>query len=157
MKRIWIYQSSRRLNEEESKRLMTKMEEFTAQWKAHGKQLTAEALLKYNQFLILCIDEGMARATGCSIDKSVHLLQEIQEELNVDFFDRMNIAYRDADGIKVVPKKEFERLMEIGEVNENTIVFNNTVNTYEEFETLWEVPLKSSWQDRKSTRLNSSH
>ena len=33
-------------------------------------------------------------------------------------------------------------------VNENTIVFNNLVNTIEEWQEFWEVPASDSWHNR---------
>jgi hypothetical protein len=145
MERIWIYQANRILNTEEAELLLEKMDKFTEQWTAHGKQLAAQALLKYSQFLIIRVNEALAKATGCSIDKSTDTLKQVQQELGLDFFDRMQIAYRDADGIKTVSRPTFEKLIESGVVDENTIVFNNMVGNSQELETNWEVPLKDSW------------
>src|SRR5690554_2154381 len=145
MERIWIYQASRMLNTEEAELLLEKMDKFTEQWTAHGKQLVAQALLKYNQFLVIRVNEGLVKATGCSIDKSTDTLKQIQEELGLDFFDRMQIAYRDAETIKTVSRAEFEKLIESGKVDGNTIVFNNMVGNSQELETRWEIPLKDSW------------
>jgi hypothetical protein len=121
------------------------MDKFTEQWTAHGKQLAAQALLKYNQFLIIRVNEALAKATGCSIDKSTDTLKQVQQELGLDFFDRMQIAYRDSEGIKTVSRPEFEKLLESGKVDENTIVFNNMVGNSRELESNWEIPLKDSW------------
>lgn len=145
MERIWIYQANRTLNNEEAKSLLEKMDKFTEQWTAHGKQLVAQALLKYNQFLIIRVNEGLVKATGCSIDKSTDTLKKVQQELGLDFFDRMQIAYRDGENIKTVSRTDFEELIESGKVDENTIVFNNMVGNSQELEENWEVPLKDSW------------
>lgn len=145
MERIWIYQANRVLNIEEAKTLLEKMDKFTEQWTAHGKQLAAQALLKYNQFLIIRVNEALTKATGCSIDKSTDTLKQVQQELGLDFFDRMQIAYRDSEGIKTVSRPEFEKLLESGKVDENTIVFNNMVGNSRELESNWEIPLKDSW------------
>jgi hypothetical protein len=107
--------------------------------------LAAQALLKYNQFLIIRVNEGLVKATGCSIDKSTDTLKQVQQELGLDFFDRMQIAYRDSEGIKTVSRPEFEKLLESGKVDENTIVFNNMVGNSRELESNWEIPLKDSW------------
>ena len=145
MERIWIYQAERKLNAEEAELLLERMDKFTEQWTAHGKQLVAQALLKYNQFLIIRVNEGLVKATGCSIDKSTDTLKQVQQELELDFFDRMQIAYRDGENIKTVSRTEFEKLIESGKVDENTIVFNNMVGNSRELESNWEIPLKDSW------------
>lgn len=145
MERVWIYQANRQLSNAETETVLKKMEQFTLQWRAHGKQLAALALMRYNQFLILRVNEGLVKATGCSIDMSTYILQDIQKELGIDFFDRLQIAYRDEEEIKVVSKPGFEKLIEEGVVDENTIVFNNMVDNGNDLETKWEVALKDSW------------
>src|SRR5690554_6377858 len=145
MERIWIYQANRKLNTEEAETLLTQMDKFTEQWTAHGKQLAAQALLRYNQFLIIRVNEALAKATGCSIDKSTDTLKQIQQAQGLDFFDRMQIAYRDGEDIKTVSRPAFEKLIESGTIDENTIVFNNMVGDSQDLETNWDIPLKNSW------------
>ena len=148
MERIWIYQSNRELTEQESQWVDNKLSDFTLQWAAHGKQLAARAEVRFNRFIILFLNESMEAASGCSIDSSVRFLKEIEKELNIDLFDRMQIAYRKGNTIEAVSRSEFERLIDLGEVNENTIVFNNTVANSEELAASWEVPMKDSWHAR---------
>jgi len=148
MERIWIYQADRPLTDVEGKYVLDKLEGFTSQWKAHGKALAAKAEIRYDRFVIVMVDDSVAPPTGCSIDKSVHMLKEIEDELGIALFDRMQIAYRDAGGIRAVPRAEFERLMAAGEVNAETVVFNNLIASYPELKTHWEVPLRESWHAR---------
>jgi len=148
MERIWIYQADRELTEGEKKHILNKLSGFTSQWKAHGKALAAKAEIRYDRFIILMVDDGVAPPTGCSIDKSVHLLKEIETETGLSFFDRMQVAYRDAEGIKAVSRAEFEQLIAAGEVTDRTLVFNNLIASYPDLETAWEVPLKDSWHSR---------
>lgn len=149
MERIWIYQADRRLNEAEEEFILKKLGEFTAQWRAHGKALAAKAEVRYNRFIIIMIDDSVAPPTGCSIDKSVHLLKEVELETGLQLFDRMQVAYRQADGgINIVPRAEFEALLSNGEVDSDTLVFNNLITSYPELDTHWEVPLRESWHAR---------
>ena len=145
MERIWIYQSSRELSAGEALLILKRLEEFTGEWKAHGKQLAARAEVRHNRFVIIFLNEQVAAATGCSIDKSVHLLKALEQELQIDLFDRMRIAYRKGDAIMDESRSGFEQAIQAGEVDENTIVFDNTVQSSEELDTRWEVPLKDSW------------
>ena len=145
MERIWIYQADRQVTAAEEIYILEKLEEFTSQWKAHGKSLAAKAEIRYSRFVIIMVDDSVAPPTGCSIDKSVHLLKEIERELGISLFDRMQIAYRDNEGIHAVPRAEFEKLLKQGDITEQTVVFNNLVSTYPELATQWEVPMKDSW------------
>lgn len=146
MERIWIYQANRQFTDAENVYILDKLESFTSQWKAHRKALAAKAEIRYDRFIILMVDDEVEQPSGCSIDKSVHLLKEIEEETGLTLFDRMQLAYRDVSGdIVVVPRHEFEQRIAQGEVTDDTIVFNNLVPSYPELDTHWEIPLKDSW------------
>jgi len=146
--RIWIYQANRELTTDEQTLIQQKLDAFVASWQAHGQQLAAFAEIRYQRFIILAIDEQQAQATGCSIDKSVGLMKELESEFGIQLFDRMQIAYRDGEAIKTCSKDEFERLLEQGLVNEETIVFNNLIQNYGDLSTSWEVPMKLSWHQK---------
>ncbi|WP_231426217.1 ABC transporter ATPase [Pedobacter sp. Leaf250] len=143
--RVWVYQSNRKFSPSEKIAILDKLSSFTSQWKAHGNELLASAEIKYGFFIILTVDETQANVTGCSIDSSVRLMKEIEEEYQVDLFNRFNMAYKVADEVIVNSKEDFETLVNIKQINSDTIVFNNMVQTLSELETKWEVPFKNSW------------
>lgn len=145
MERIWIYQASRLLTPNEEDIVGDKLAAFTAQWKAHGAPLAASVEIKYNLFIILAVDQSYAMPSGCSIDQSVRLLKELEQELALSLFDRMQIAYRKDGEINVVSRATFEQLIANGDVTEDTLVFNNLVASRSEMMTQWEVPFKQSW------------
>jgi len=143
--RVWIYQSDKELTAEQTQKLQGELNSFVQSWTAHNRQLTAAAMVKYNRFIMLLVDEDQAGATGCSIDKSVHLMKQIEQEYHINLFDRFNLAYRTDSGIASAPRAEFEELIKTGVIDENTILFNNMVQTLTDLQTKWEVPLKDSW------------
>ncbi|PWS26516.1 ABC transporter ATPase [Pedobacter yonginense] len=143
--RVWIYQSNRKFSSVEQAEILKKLEAFTNQWKAHGNELLAKAEIRYGYFIILTVDERQANVTGCSIDSSVRLIKEIEQEYHVDLFNRFNIAYKVNDDVVVNGKEDFETLVNIKQVTTDTIVFNNMVQTLEELNTKWEIPFKNSW------------
>ncbi|MEC3878390.1 ABC transporter ATPase [Parapedobacter sp. 10938] len=145
MQRIWIYQADRQLTAADKAKVQDKLALFTADWKAHGQPLAAKAEIRYDRFIILMVDDAIAPPTGCSIDKSVYLLKEIEEETGLNLFDRLQMAYRKGEQIVAAPRHEFERLIAEKEVTEDTIVFNNLITSYPELDTHWEVPMKESW------------
>jgi len=148
MERIWIYQSNRELSEQEVALAENKLHGFTEQWKAHGKELAARAEVRYNRFVILFLNEDLEAASGCSIDSSVRFLKAIEDELGIDLFDRMQTAYFKGDLVKAVSRIELENLLAAGEVNEDTLVFDNTVQNSKELAERWIVPMKDSWHSR---------
>ena len=143
--RVWIYQSDRQLTAEQTEQIQQHLNAFTTQWTAHNNQLKAKAEVRYNRFLVLIVDETQAGASGCSIDKSVHFMQQIEQKFGINLFDRFNLAYREGNKVLSLPRSGFEQKLKQGEINSNTIVFNNLVQNVNELETKWEVPFKDSW------------
>lgn len=148
MERIWIYQSNKELSEQELSIAENKLREFTEQWKAHGKELAARAEIRYNRFVILFLNEALEAASGCSIDSSVRFLKAIEKELNIDLFDRMHTAYFDGETVKTASRAELEQLLANGQINEDTLVFDNTVQNSKELSERWIVPMKESWHSK---------
>jgi hypothetical protein len=146
--RIWIYQADRNLNSAETKQIQQTLDSFTQTWDAHGNTLSAAAEVRHQRFIILAVDEEKAGVSGCSIDKSVALMKQLESEFGIQLFDRLSIAYRDGEQIKTFRKADFAKLMDNGGINEDTIIFNNLVQTYAELENNWEITVKESWLSR---------
>jgi hypothetical protein len=143
--RVWIYQSDRKLTADEAVQIQVNLDNFTRSWTAHNNQLKAKAEIRYNRFLVLIVDETQAGASGCSIDKSVNFMKQLEQQFDINLFDRFNLAYRDGEEVLSVPRHQFEELLKTGAINTETIVFNNLVQNVAELQTKWEVPFKDSW------------
>lgn len=143
--RVWIYQSDRKLTDQEVQQIQPELDRFATNWTAHNNQLKAKAEIRYNRFFILIVDESQAGASGCSIDKSVHFMQQVQQHLGINLFDRFNLAYRDGEEVLSLPRHDFEAKLKEGSINKETVVYNNLVQNLTELETKWEVPFKDSW------------
>jgi hypothetical protein len=146
--RVWVYQSKRALSDDEVNALVEEGGKFISDWSAHGAALRASFDVLENRFLVIAVDEKQALASGCSIDKSVHFVKNLEKLFSLDFFDRMQVAYREDGSIKACSYNEFEAMAQKGMVNESTIVFNNMVSSKSAFDKEWQVPLKQSWQSR---------
>jgi len=146
--RIWIYQSNRKLSDQEVQHISEKANEFLINWTAHGADLEAGYEVKYNRFIVLGLNQANASASGCSIDASVHFIQSIEKELGVDLMDKMNVTFYNGDFIAHKTLADFKKMAKNRSVSPNTVVFNNLVNTKSEYLDHWEVPAKDSWHSR---------
>ena len=146
--RIWIYQSDRKLSDEETVEVDKTIKEFVEGWVAHSTPLRASYVIKYNRFVILAVDQEYHPASGCSIDSSVKVIQDLESKFKVDLLDKMNVTYKTGEFIAHKSLIDFKKMAKEKAVNANTIVFNNLVNTIEEFEDFWEVPAAESWHSR---------
>ncbi len=145
--RVWIYQCDRFFSESEVKMIEEWSSQFLQSWDYHGQKLQSAFKLIYNKFIVLAVDEKIAPVGGCSIDKSIAFIKEIEKQFNVGFFDRTLIAYKSGEEIRQEKMHEFWALRKAHHVTEDTVVFNNLVKTLEEFNSDWEVPFKNSWHN----------
>ncbi len=143
--RVWIYQSNRILNNDESATAQDIINNFLPNWKSHGKELQAAIELYHNLFIVVFANESAEAPSGCSIDSSVGMIKQIQSALNIDLFDRLTISYVKDGQIALCKLFQFEDKLKSGEVNADTLVFNNLVDSKEKLMSLWLVPVKESW------------
>ena len=146
--KIWIYQSNRKLSDEEVAEISSATMNFIENWAAHGQSLEASFKIEYNRFIIIAVNQEVQAATGCSIDASVQLIQNFEQQYNIDLLDKMNVTFKLGEHIAHKTLIEFKKMAKEKAVSENTIVFNNLVNTIEEWQEFWEVPASDSWHNR---------
>ena len=146
--RVWVYQSSRVLDEDEVNYVKVKLDDFVETWESHGAILKGSFDVLYNLFVVFFVDEDGDRACGRAIDSSIQMIKSLETELEVDFLDRMNLSYKKGEEVAVVKMNDFVAKVEEGEINEDTIVFNNMITTMKEFHKNWEVPVKESWHQQ---------
>ena len=146
--KVWVYQSDRKLSEKESNFITEAGIEFTKNWTAHNKDLKASIKVFYDQFIVLSVDESMAAATGCSIDKSVNFIRAIEQELSINLLDRSKVAYLKDDEISLVPLPKIKAMVSAGEIAEDSIIFNNAVSDMNSFQNTWRVQAQNSWMSR---------
>ena len=142
--RVWVYQSNREFSTEEVEKISFLTKEFLNTWTAHNQELNASFEIRYHIFLIIMIDGKHALASGCSIDKSIHFIRNIERQFTISLLDRQIVALKEAGKINLLKRKDFEKMIE-KEISLDTIVFNNLVQTKHELNTKWEIPIRDSW------------
>lgn len=50
--RVWVYQASRKLTDEEVEKVRSNQQAFCEQWEAHGLALYSSFKIEYSQFLV---------------------------------------------------------------------------------------------------------
>lgn len=144
--RTWIFQADRILNEKEITAIDKALGDFIPQWASHGNDLYGGFRIEENLFVVIAVDEARSPASGCSIDSLTRVIQDLGRQLSIDFFNRLAIAYENKSGkIDIVSMSDFKNMINQGEVDENTTVFNNLVNTKQDFEQNWRTAVKNSW------------
>jgi hypothetical protein len=153
--RVWVYQANRELTKEETGVLTETLKSALDTWEAHGKPLTASGKVFEHRFVVIGVDERDELPSGCSIDKSVHWLQQIGSQLNVDFFDR-SLAYLDQNNeVRTVPVPKIKQAVTDETITSATIIFDNQVATKAQWMNRWKTPASKSWLSRYFTEQPS--
>ncbi|MBL7741679.1 MAG: hypothetical protein JNK14_20840 [Chitinophagaceae bacterium] len=147
--RVWVYQSSRLFTLNEALEIEELLKEFAMQWKSHGTPVKGAAYLFFGQFIILMADETATGVSGCSTDSSVRLIKDIEQRFGVNMFDRTTLSFFVKDKVQLLPMSQLQYAADNGFINGDTLYFNNLVQTKEELEDNWIVPVKDSWLSRK--------
>ena len=143
--RVWIYQSSRLFSLSESLQIEERINEFIASWQSHGAPVKGYGNLLFGQFLVLMADETGTTVGGCSTDSSVRFVKELEHRFGVDFFNRTQLAFVVKEKVQLLPMNQLNYAFENGFLDAETLYFNNLVQTKEELENKWIVPVKNSW------------
>jgi hypothetical protein len=153
--RVWVYQSSRLFSLNEALEIEEMVKEFTVQWKSHGTPVKGEAHLFFGQFVVLIADETATGVSGCSTDSSVRLVKDIEQRFKVNMFDRTTLAFVVKDKVELLPLSHLQHAFDNRFINNDTLYFNNLVQTKSELVSKWIVPVKDSWLVKKISLTKS--
>lgn len=146
--RIWVYTLSRSLTPDETALAQAAIDRFVDQWTAHNQALKATGEVWQQRYIVLMVDESQAGASGCSIDKSVHFLEQLGRELNVDCFDRMRFGWVKDGQLYTGTRDECVRFRQTGEITDDTLMVNTLAPTRARLAAEWLVPYVKSWARR---------
>lgn len=146
--RVWVYQANIPVPAARLDEVDRAVAEFAKRWVSHNNALRATGGIVGDRFVVLAVDESHVGTSGCSIDSSVHFLQDIGKQLGVDFFDRQTVAYLDNGEVRTVALSRLGELYSSGEISDETIVFDNLVKNVGAFIDSWRKPLGESWMKR---------
>ena len=141
----WVYQSNRGFTFQEAIQIEELLQNFTKDWKSHGTPVKGYANLFFGQFIILMADETAMGVSGCSTDSSVRLIKNIEQDFQVELFDRLMLAFIIQERIQLLPLSKISSYVENGLMAKDTLYFNNTILTKKELLNNWIIPVKESW------------
>ena len=143
--KVIIYPASRSFTPKESKVITEKLFDFLATWAAHGKPLSSHFKIEKNQFIVVCVDEDVEAASGCSIDALGGVMKEIDQEFQLGLFDRMKATYVENGEVKTLKLQDFRNGLRNGEISKDIEVYDFSKNTYVAFLSDFLLPLRRSW------------
>jgi hypothetical protein len=149
LSRVWVYVADRALTDAEAVETAQQVQVFCKQWTAHNVALKARGEVFARRVLLLVVDESQAGASGCSIDKSVHFLEQLGNDMQIDWFNRMQLGWLDeSNTLQIAPLNAFSEMVTTGLIRPDTLVLNTLVDTLEKLQTKFWLPFELSWQKK---------
>ncbi|AMY09773.1 hypothetical protein LuPra_02997 [Luteitalea pratensis] len=147
--RLWVFAASRPLEVAERDALLGAVDAFLDQWNAHRVALDCARDLRYDQFLIVGVDQEAAGVSGCSVDALVRTMKGLGQQLGVDLVDHASVFFREGGSIRRATRDDFGQAATSGAVTPETCVFDNTVQTVGALRAgAWEAPAARTWHGR---------
>lgn len=147
--RLWIFQADRALTEQEQSNVQSWLDDFMPKWTSHSRSLKAQAVVGYERFVIVALDEVVSNAaSGCSIDSMTQHIQAIANQLSLNLMDRVTFCFMLDNQVQGIHMNEVGAAVEQGTISESSLVFNNLIKTKKELTSDWLIPINQSWQKR---------
>ncbi len=143
--RIWLYTASRPLTDDDIRTADEALRAFAEGWAAHGAPVHGYAGVRERAFLLFAADEARTAVSGCSIDSSVAAVRELGARLDVDFFQRLNLALRTDGGPRLLHRDKLAAAAENGTIGPQTPTYDPMVQTLGQWRTAWVKPLRATW------------
>ena len=143
--RLWVFTSPVALDTD---LIHPALQTFVQSWTAHRQELRASGALYQGYFILLAVDESQTAASGCSIDKATHFVQDLGQSLNLNFLEKRRYFYRNGDQtIHAVDHQTMQAAVQDGRVNPTTLVADTLVSKVGDLDRLW-LPFGESWHRR---------
>ena len=146
--KVWIYQSDSNLSSKDVELIEKEVKLFLNNWSSHNKEIESSYEIRYNRFLIIGLNENINSASGCSIDKSVNFIKNLQSILKVNFLNRLNVAYKIGNEINSISLLEFQNMIRENKLSKDSIVYNNMIDTKKLYLNSWETTIENSWHKK---------
>lgn len=145
--RVWVFGADAPVDDVDAQRLLSAVDAFLMQWKAHGHPLTCARRWTDDRFLVVGVDQSTEGASGCSIDGLYRTLQQLEKAIGTTMIAGGRVFFRDAHRfVHGVTREEFTAMSKRGEVGPSTPVFDTTATTAAAVRGGFERPARDSWQ-----------
>ena len=146
--KVWVYPSSRKFYPNEIEVIEEKIKKFIESWKSDDTSFKASYKFLNNRFIILTADDIATELSNADIDASVSFILNLQETYEVALLDRMNVCFKQGEHVQYKDLKDFKKLLKNKALTGKSVIFDNLVNTKQDFDSFWEITIEESWYNR---------
>lgn len=143
---IWIYVFDSRLDQEEERKVRSKLDGFIAEWNSHGQPVDGRYVILEDQIAIIA-GNCSGGISGCSIDSKVRVFKELHDNFGLNALGGTRIVYRNTQGqIETADRVNFRQKVLEGEIKQRTPVFDLTARSLGDLrDQQIEHPFAKSW------------
>ena len=142
---VWVFQSNSTFSVAQAAQIKKLLKNFVREWKVQGTPVKGYAHLFFSQFIVFMADETATGVSRFSSEDLVALINNIQEEFEVELFNKLILAFLIQERIHLISLSELNRAIEKDFINSDTLYFNNTILTKKQLLNNWIIPVKKSW------------
>jgi hypothetical protein len=142
---VWVFQSNSTFSFAQSLQIKKLLQNFISEWKIQDTPVKGYANLFFNQFIIFMADETATGVSRFSSEDMVALINNIQQEFEVELFNKLILAFLIEERIHLLSLSELNSAIEKDFIGSDTLYFNNTILTKKQLLNNWIIPVKKSW------------
>ncbi|GAB1308751.1 hypothetical protein KH5_14340 [Urechidicola sp. KH5] len=146
--KIWIFPSSKKLHAKLFNEIQDLLTQFSSNWLNNGKPVISGYKIAYNRIIIVGVDQTIDSLNVQAIDALISFIIGIENKHDLTLLDKVNVCFKQGDFVQYKSVQEFKKMLKQGAISKKIIVFNNLIETKEELEDAWEVPITESWHNR---------
>jgi hypothetical protein len=153
--RVWIYTTNKVLGPSDQQIIAERLEQFVRSWQSHQKDVVASFTIIKNRFVVLATDDANQDVSGCGIDKSVHAIAALENELQISLLDKSTIYFEKDGEIFPVPLPKIKDAIASLRIDTGTFFYNTLVFNKKELNSGFHCPVVEGWTSRYFTKVNS--
>jgi len=142
--RVWVYQANRPLLADEMEQISSFLTHEMNAWAAHGAPLNASFEIRFDQVVIVAVNEDINEASGCSIDASTRWFKSLGETFQIDFFDRQ-IAKIQGEQISLIPITSIKDFILSANLSEEDFIIPPQTSDLGQYRNQWLQTVRESW------------
>ncbi|MCB9033989.1 MAG: hypothetical protein H6553_09140 [Chitinophagales bacterium] len=143
---VFMFQANRNFSTDEAEIINQDIQQFSEVWLSHTKAVKNYAQIYFNRVIVFFVDDAFNAVGGCSKDSLHQFIKSLGEKYNINFFDRMQFLYWNADNqLCDFNFNEAEQLIQNEVLTADTLIVNHQVDTKAIFENNVKIPLKLSY------------
>lgn len=146
--KVWIYIAARKLTPAEIEQINTNAGFFLSTWESHNIPVQGSIDILDDQFIRVSAFTDEDAMCGRAQDAQVRFIKEAEEALGIEFTNRMILAFEHDGKIITQTLDQLESSIQSGIISEDSIYFNNLVNSKQEFSENWKSSPKETWLQR---------